>query len=244
MRRRRKQTNTWFPIIPTTFGESDQGFTWYEDFGTVEGSKEGGDLFQFQSTGAQDNSVFLQPLVPDGTSDPNTNPGSLRDYVEGQEWLCTRVVGKIWGGLNQAAESGVTRAILAVALAVLPVDDETGQVSLPSADINPLGATNASAPWLWRRTWTLYNNLSAAAPEATFTGPTNVANTGSGTFDAGHLDTKGVKRRIRREQRLFFVASAQVVGSTTGQDNANVMVGYDLRVLGAMRRAKNISTFK
>jgi len=252
MRRRRKGSSyTWFPVDPTNVAASEDPpelVTYFESSLTV-GSGQPGIRW----------GVTAVPLTIDYTTQAPLldTPGiSLRDVVEGQSWLCKRLVGKVWGSLGQTGDLGeeipsvTLEALLCMAIAVLPVDDN-GFLDLTDDEIDPLRAENAQQPWMWRRTWKLYNNTAAQqsagdAGGSFMTGPTNIANTGSGTYDAGHLDTRGVSRRIRREQRLFFVTTARNMRGTpdNGQLANQITWGYDLRVLGAMRRERNRSAFK
>jgi len=236
-RRRRRSRATWFPVIPTLYGEEgDQEFTFYEDVGQIAG--EPGSIAQWNG-----ESRGIQPLTFDDTlqaTDASTTGVTLRDVVQGQEWMCERVVGKVWGNMSQSNEAGATRIIMCAALAVLPVNDD-GSQSLVPAESDPLNADNAQQPWLWRRTWVLYQNDLV---NSFFTGPTAISNVAGGNADAGHLDTKGTKRRIRRDQRLYIVYSAVTLAGTNAGDPADITFGYDLRIVGGMRTGKNQSTFK
>jgi len=237
MRRRRRNRATWFPVIPTSFEGQSIQFSFYEDQFLIAGSP--GDRGDWNG-----EPVFIQPLTWDSTTQTSaTEPGtSLRDIVQGQDWMCERVVGKVWGAFSQSPEAQADRIILGAALAVLPVNDDSSMALTPD-EYDPLGADNAQQPWLWRRTWTLYRNDLGTGPNM-LTGPTNIGNVGAGTFDGGHVDTKGVKRRIRRDQRLFIVASCVTLAGETAGDPALVTFGYDLRLVGGMRTSRNQSTFK
>lgn len=239
MRRgRRKQRYTWFPINPTFIGENSTPWTFY--YGTSEVPAVIGGT----------PTIVAVPILQDqdqqtGQSDDGI---SLRDRVEGKDYALERVVGKVWCSLSQLTADGVgeytaTQALVAMGLAILPVDDNTGQPSLNDRDYDPLVADNSAAPWMWRRTWLLYNNL--ATPSPIFTGPTNIGSYGS-VMDGGHVDVKSA-RRVRREQRLFWCLSVVTIGTTGSGDvpvSQDISWGYDFRVLGAMRKARNESTFK
>jgi len=240
MRRKRRSRFNWFPVNPTFIGEGTTPFTWY---------RTELNLSPVVGTGSDPLAV---PLLQDqdqqtGQSDAGI---SLRDRVEGKDYAVERVVGKVWGAVSQdqADSSGeyvASQIIVGMGFAVLPVNDNSGQPDLDTAEYDPLNADNSGAPWMWRRTWVLYNNL--ASPEPFFTGPTNIGSYGS-VADGGHVDIKSV-RRVRREQRLFWCVSSSVL-RTFNNDGTSVPisvaldVGYDIRVLGGMRRAQNNSTFK
>lgn len=238
--RRRKSRYTWFPVNPTFIGENPNPKTYY--FGDSEVSPTIG-------TGIQ---IIAVPVLQDQDQQTGqTDAGiSLRDRVEGKDYALERIVGKVWASVSQDVADGAgeytnTAVLVAMAFAILPVDDSTGQPALNDADYDPLNADNSGAPWMWRRTWVLYNNL--ATPNVDFTGPTNIGSYGS-VMDGGHVDIKSV-RRVRREQRLFWILAmdsiARFVNGSADIPIVNrVQWGYDLRVLGGMRRARNQSTFK
>lgn len=234
MRRKRRYPGTWFPIIPTLFSEGEPG-SWYD---TVLGS--------FNSTAVEGDSLgpTALELVPDDTiQDTDTAGGtSLRDQVEGQAWVCKRVVGKVWGSIEQAdSVDSIRRVILGVGLAVLPFHDD-GTIALDPRDYTPLGATNVQAPWLWRRTWVMSNNLN---PSSNYYFPQSTSGHGS-VMDGGHVDTKGTVRKIVRDQRLVIVADAAVAqgrGAAGTPLSVGVNFGYDLRLFGVMVKQRNKSTF-
>lgn len=251
MRRRRAGSKyTWFPVDPTRVQVSEDVFdvTYFSNTLTVSSGTPG------VSWG-----VSATPLTVDYTHQAPAldTPGiSLRDVVEGQSWLCKRLVGKCWGAFSQSGDLGTIppetplEIIVCMAVAVLPVDDN-GFLDLTADEIDPLLSANVQQPWMWRRTWTLYNNTGAqqvgGEPGGGFsTGPTNITNVAAGTYDAGHVDTRGVSRRIRREQRLFWITTARTLRGSAGEGEgpASFSWGYDLRILGAMRRERNRSSFK
>jgi len=232
------------PIVPTTFGETGQLLTWYDD------------RYAAPVLGVPNNGPVLQiPLVPDETPLQGTTIGNnqtLRDLVQGQEWMCDRVVGKVWASAEQTADDTYVDAILVcMAMAVLPVqDDNPGVPAMPEEDYAPLNAANTMGPWFWRRTWVLQNTIGAAGAGAGgFVGQAQGAQAiwqyGS-VMDAGHVDTAPTKRRIRKEQRLFFLIQGAQMGTVVNGEPStfDFFFGYDFRVHGAMRRASNKSTFK
>jgi len=235
MRRRRRSGGTWLPVLPTETAAN-----------TLVTYLDARALFPvgFLSTGTGlDNGPRVIPLTMDETPQAGVSSNNtLRDWVEGQEYVLKRVVGKVWAGSLQTAEINVERFIACFALAVLPVDDANPDVpAMPPEDYDPLLAQNTQQPWLWRRTWILSDNSASASA---FQYPGSTAGYGS-IADGGHLDTKGVSRRISKEQRIFIIFQANVLDQGPEQtDAAGVNWGYDLRLFGAMRRGKNRSTFK
>lgn len=248
MRRRRRQRKNWLPISPTYWGEGDVGTTFYQGSLTLPETSENGDT-----------TIAAVPLILDQTQDINTTDYgvSMRDLVQGQEYVCDRVVGEVFMAMEQTKyNEGIapvaSTVLAAICLAVLPVDDaDPDNIALDPQDYHPLLASNTMAPWMWRRTWILSNQLMSPGAASFGEGtrvfasyPPNTAYYGGMT--GGHLDTKGVKRRIRKEQRLFLIAAAGMldIGGSGTDEPVGLKFAFDLRALGAMRTARNQSTFK
>lgn len=244
MRKRRVSRGAWLPVLPTIFNENQIGVTF--------------DIFSFFSEGLENGErIGCQaiPLVIDETITPDVASGqagaSLRDIVEGQDYVCDRIVGKINAGIttgNEAAGDLVTHAIMCAGIAVLPVADNAQETpALSIDDYDPLLADNCMAPWMWRRTWFVStNDFGAYTPPVNWPWyPSNSAWYGDG-MSGDHVDTKGVKRRITKEQRLFLVGAAyQINGSTNEELFSNALTfTYDLRLHGSLRKTHNRSTFK
>jgi len=238
--RRRGAKAAWFPIVGTLYNDGDRDQTWFDIILTTQsGTTTPGNRYS-----ANGNEVWSTILTLDDTPDvdnPDTG-SSLRDFVQGQEYRLERLVGKVYGAIRQSASDNVATAILGIGFAILPVNDELqAEPSLSQADYNPLNASNAQAPWIWRRTWILANNVGPNV----FYYPQSTSGHGS-VADGGHVDTRGARRRIRKEQRLFMCVAASVVeGAGSGNlESSNIHVAADLRVLGMMRSAKATSSFK
>jgi len=243
MRRKRRNRYTWFPQLGTSYGiETQLDSTAFE----VQDAIESGSVEGILSTPS------AIPLLPDQDETGDSAAGSLRDKVEGKDYILKRVVGKTWGGLNQNPPDAPNlivpqRIIFCLAFAVLPVKDDDFTPEGSTDDYGPLYSQNTNKPWMWRRTWVWYNNLGVdpSVLEATnpqYTGPTNILNTAAGVMDAGHIDIK-VSRRVRKNERIFAIVQWQLL-STGGGDTTQVSYmhwGIDLRYLGAMRRAQNKS---
>jgi len=231
MRRRRKRF-TWFPINPTVSGLSQpEAVTWFHQTQQV--------VLDFE-TGQSAFQTAIEILPDDTLQTSDQDQGvSLRDLVEGQEYVVERIVGKVWGAAEQAPTSDDNAwktIIVGMGIAVLPYGDD-GELELAPEDYNPLRADNAQNPWMWRRTYTLWNNL---VPEINTLGPTAVQNDGP---EYGFVDVKSV-RRVRREQRLTMCVAVDTMEILGDGDTVEFAWGYDFRVLGAMRKASNKSTFK
>lgn len=234
MRRRRRNRSTWLPIVPTTYGESTQGVTWYEGTVTIPGGAEPGDT-----------SVIFQPLTFDDSSqqEAQTSTASLRDRVEGQDYTLDRVVGKVWMDTTLASDDQtVVEFIGCIALAVLPSDD-AGNPAIPTEEYNPLFSNNAMQPWIWRRTWRLTSPYLATPAFGPTPGYPYATWQYGSVADGGHLDTKGSRRRITKEHRLYLIAAAGATNVGAGIEASFVQYGYDIRLIGGMRRARNSSSF-
>lgn len=238
MRRKRRSGGAWLPVLPTDiFGNGSQLVSFTDGFATFDPG--------LPPVGTQPDAFPLAiPLTMDET--PRQESGAthtLRDYVEGQDYVLKRVVGKVWMAITEPIDGGnVQRAICCAALAVLPVkDDNANTPDLDPAEYDPLRSENIQQPWLWRRTWILSDNYSNAG---TIHYPHSTGDYGS-VADGGHVDTKGTARRITKEQRTFIVFAARCLQPVTGGENiTGINYGYDLRLFGAMRRGRNRSTFK
>lgn len=247
MGKRRRSRGTWFPILPAFIGDGGgaQALTYFESQYILEAGL---------STGEASSPAFI-PILSDSTSNALTqdqeNIQTLRDQVEGQEYTFDRVVGKVWGTLHQAiTEVGPLSVLFCMAMAVLPVQDESpDSPSLADDDMAPLFSNNSANPWIWRRTWKLYNNALAdvllAQELVVNKGPSSIAEYGS-VMDGGHVDTRGASRRVKRDHRLFMVVQAALTEQTGGfplTDFPTITFGFDFRVHGGMRRSGRRSSF-
>lgn len=222
------------------------------------------------------------PMDPSSSGLANT--GDLVRQI-GQDYVIERIVGKVFVASSAIRTvEGPPFAYSAVEVGcgffVARVNDEQsgGGINTPIgsataveriSNYSPLHPDTIREPWMWRRTWLLGN----AARTALFTGqgmsiaqggqevwgsnawfPPSNAGYGS-VLDGPHCDIKSV-RRVRNDERLFFVVAAHMGpdlfgdrrnrGSDTDFDQVigpNIYVQTDLRLLGALRRARNSSTF-
>ena len=242
MRRRRGTRSRWFPILGfDTTGAGAVGLS------TV-------DVRDLTVNADGTPNIIIVPIIPDidvPVEQPQGIGGevrtTLRDYVEGQSCIIDRIVGTIQVAYAQfTAAEGTPEAIVAAGIAVVPVgDDGQGNPAVSAFELDPLRADNSAQPWLWRRVWVLGNKSSELGATAVFTGyPENNA---LGDIRSGpHIDTKGTKRAIRREERIFLIYSTQPVHPNNSGEaiSGTATACADLRVLGKMVRAKNRSAFK
>lgn len=244
MRRiRRKRRYTWMPTLGglESAGDASYNTSYFNAAITADAPSKGA------------NNLYVTPIIPDytlwQTGNSPTGP-SLRDTTEGQDWLLKRIVGKLHIGVAQfaAAPLATTPTIIKVAAAffVARADDADPNIpDLNNDEIDPLGTKNVRQPWIWRRNWVLMNGLSGTAPQ--FQTISEVNNNGFSVADGPHIDSK-VSRRIRREERLWFVINAYGYNNmfdtfATYDERGDVQFSLDYRVLGAMRRSNNRSTF-
>lgn len=242
IRRKRRNRSTWFPILGFINNPEGNNFDSTWDFRPVTINANG------------DPNVFALPLIPDETRDPAdqafAGDYTLRDYVEGQTCIIDRVVGKVtWWTAQTIDQSPVdpwNTIICASGLAILPVGEDSATPEVASTEWDPLAATNADKPWLWRRTWVLGNNSARTDLKRDVLPPSNAA-FGS-VMDGPHLDTKGTKRAIRKNERLFIIHSVQGIASYVGESGASTpgqaSICTDVRVLGHLTKSKNRSLFK
>lgn len=227
MRGKRRNRGTWFPILATEAEEAPYGATFFRYSDDITGAS------------GPYSAATATPLVADFTENDTNQAGvSLRDFVEGQSWLCNRVVGQVFAEFGSAAQT-TNEIVAAAGLAVLP-SDETGAPALENGEFAPFNAANSANPWLWRRTWLLRNPGQTDSA----LGRVPACNILYGDMRSGpFLDTKGSKRMITREQRLFFITQIATPSLIEPTDDPTVIWTYDLRVFGQMVRTKNRSTF-
>lgn len=129
---------------------------------------------------------------------------------------------------------------------------------------NPLAADCIREPWIWRRTWILGNPRSLNPPDGS-TSNLNFMRGTTGFFasaqgivgpilsstmqygsvhDGPHIDAK-TKRRVRQDERLWFVVAARgLPHAAIAEADANILSGYlDFRMFADIRKARNRGVF-
>jgi len=247
MRKRRKTRYTWMPALGGTVnsGESAKGNTGFGFLQTIAN-----DATAFNST--------VISLVPDETFLPdqaNTNQVSLRDFTEGQDWLLKRIVGKCVVGVERTRQvvtettSWANVTCCAAFFVARAQDDNQELPDLTIDEYDPLESQNVRQPWIWRRTWVLSDggvadNTRTNLLPAFFSDNIQYTN----AMDGPHIDAK-TARRIRREERLWFVFSAVPFthaaddGGAVSASTMRLSVNVDYRILGTLRKSNNRSTF-
>lgn len=216
------------------------------------------------------NSAIIQTtvvgVVPDvGALNGYLNQGtstSTLDVALQEEYFIKRLVGKIHLGFDHTQNS-LQDCRVAAGFAICPagkgsafgsntqleelypngVDptwggtfDSNTNAAMAEATLlySPLVNSTMRQPWIWRRSWML-SQLGG-------TGLWLPTNTQYGSvMDGPHIDQK-TKRRVHKDERLFFIISAQSIGST--EENDGLVEGFlDLRMFASMRKAKDKGTW-
>lgn len=263
MRRRSRGSRfTWMPMLGTTFTGGEGGSYQTNNIRVILSARHDNSLPPTQGGDVRGiPSLVITPLVPDYTEQPDPAHGlgmTLADYTQGQDWFLRRIVGKlqIACAANQVGDTQLNAwpALLVTAgfFVARAQDASPGVVDGQEAEFDPQALDNIRQPWIWRRTWTLGAAQVAASgtePQWSAVWPNSTEEFGS-MADGGHIDAKTL-RRIRREQRLWFAMSCVGTGefdantavSGTDEEQPIIYANMDVRVLGAMRRSNNKSTF-
>ena len=155
------------------------------------------------------NGVVI-PVTKDFTQLPSSNFGTitgagLRDEVEGQSWLLKRLVGNIFcqyvnaDGNSDPSQFWRQALVTAGFFVSRNIDSIQGEPDLDYDEYDPMFLDNITNPWIWRRSWILSNPEGNVVRDDFPIANSNYVGDASGP----HIDSK-VKRRILREQRLFF----------------------------------------
>jgi len=234
-RRKRRNRGTWLPLDASVLSDGGPGLTYFTT--TVGLSPNIGER----------TALTTVPVAFDVTRQTPTSPAigdlTMRDLTEGQDYFLDRIVGKVDAELDgNEGETGsqILDIILCMAFAILPVEDDGQTVALSDADFDPFLAQNTMAPFIWRRTWKLYNDLNPVTG-AERTRPSTIGQYGS-VMDGGHVDAK-TRRRIAQNQRLFFMMQAITTGILGPAQAGSITFGFDVRLHGALRRNRNKSVF-
>lgn len=196
--------------------------------------------FRVDVSPATPHSTGEIPLVIDAEPDPQAITTSLAD-IESSAYRLRRIVGKIWVRMDQADDANVEFAVVTAGLMVRRVDP-LASTSLaatnPSANrlVSPSEQENFGDPWIWRRSWIVYNNASPGARPLNVQGPeTNYD--GLSALDGPHVDQK-TARLIGPEERLFLdvaVRSNKTGEVSQDQIEVSTLIICELRVLASMR---------
>lgn len=191
------------------------------------------------------------------TPDIATGGPTLVDVI-GNEYIVERIVGNCYGTVlsNDAGDvaNSVRGILLALGVCVARADDQNPGVpaGFTNENFNPLHLSNTREPWMFRRTWLL--NAKQRLYNATIL-PNPTIREAYGQLPAWTTEYHGIntgpffdirsKRRIRQDERLWMIAGicGQPMLTEALSGITQVSATIDLRILGALRRAKNRSNF-
>lgn len=258
--RRRRARYTWLPTLGTAGPE-----------GTDDNSSGREFTLLVPEDGSSD--VVITPVTfdePKEGDDLNLASNPLGTIL-GNEYFIKRIVGKLFAVHRQqnnlnADPSLPPAALFGAGFFIARANDTSQGPDQPigSATIverqenySPLSEDVIREPWIWRRTWVLQNaferfqfaeirsgaNFATGAPA--FTGrdvPTCTMGYGS-IQDGPHIDAK-TARRVKQDERLFFVVAARALPTASVFNTNGLIDGYlDFRILGALRKARQGSAF-
>jgi len=257
MRRKRRKTGTWFPLL-----------------GTPETGQPSALTFQLAVDTAinGDATVGIIPITYDYPQEGQALQSEVDTLSEivGNEYIIKRILGNVvvtndsrWNGtlFSGAADAILVTAGFFVARAgsdtqgPLGADAPIGYgADTTSSDLeqySPGCAATAREPWMWRRTWVLGNakrwQLAITAGGNTNNGvPFAAAPASNVEGSHGHgtsIDIKS-RRRVRLDERLFFAVEARNlplgVNSTL---SSSAYVALTIRMFGSLVKARNSGAF-
>jgi len=239
VRRRRGFKGTWLPALGTSGGDNDEI--------NVTGIAK---AITIENTDLVNTNIIA--LIPDEeATEINDASVSLVSAI-GNEYALRRIVGKFNCYLSTTSGAPDQTAVK-IGLGFFIARETPGQEGIPLGIANdtfdaannveafdsfsPLALAATRQPWIWRRTWYLYESATNALfPQVT-------SNYGS-VLDGPHIDAK-TRRRVRQEERLYAAVSIQYAQLATNEDAGSITCQYDLdvRCFGALRKARNRSAF-
>lgn len=261
MRRTRRRTRyTWLPTLGTAGVEGSD-------------DNASGREFTLNVLATGDSEVVITPLTfdqPQEGDDLNLANNPL-GTVLGNEYFLKRIVGKLFATITQQTAlngdpSAPSLALFGAGFFIARANDTSQGADQPigsaspserSENYSPLSEDVIREPWIWRRTWLLQNRFQdfeflKARASAQFAAGTNrgqsedIPTTTMGyhsVADGPHIDAK-TARRIKQDERLFFVVAARQFPIGSVSDSNGSMIGYlDFRLLGALRKARQGSSF-
>lgn len=250
MRRRRRTKYTWFPQIGT------------------EGAEEADDTVVLDvsiptpnpvALGLSDVNIF--PILPDAPKETVgvADDAHLSDYI-GSEYILKRIVGKFFCTAGTASANDANRPpqrlVIGAGFFIARAGGEgiTGSpIGTDTADerqigYGPLNLQTTREPWIWRRSWALspliFTDVAAVGDGLSYinmgTYPHN--NYCGSVADGPHIDAK-TARRITNDDRLFFAVQVWSQDADTGSGSPLPAGILDVRLLGALRKARGRSAF-
>lgn len=258
--RRRKKKYTWLPNWGNVNSDPDEAQTGIQLVVDVDVSGES-------------TAVGMLPLLRDFpeqldyASSTNREAFSMADILA-DDYFVKRIVGNIFIHRFLASTSGIVQqASFLVKTGILIADADSGNPDLArdflsggaQRSYNPWDLGANRQPWLWQRTYILGPSVAnsqhitdldqgnnevvqwgAAFPSSNLTGP-------GGMHQGPHVDIK-TSRRVKQQERLYWVLAAQTYPLYTDYDGEivgtpNIRAYFDYRVLGALRKARQGGSF-
>lgn len=194
------------------------------------------------------------------TTTPTLAAGRTLNDVIGNEYIVERIVGNCYGGCisNDSGEGATAlRAyILLAGIFVARADDNNPNlpIGFTHGNYHPGALDNTREPWMFRRTWLLQTKEPNLSTNLVTTSNQTEARSFNqlptwtvdyhGLMTGPFFDVRS-KRRIRTDERLWLVTSiiGQPMGNEAKSGIATFLTIYDMRILGALRRAQNRSNF-
>jgi len=253
--RRRRKKFTWLPTTPTQIVRDGQA--------TFEVP-----IIQ-ESFTFQENVDVAHVTVPINPFDAPIEPDAVGDYslddLIGNEYVVERIVGNAYIYVAQTAQ-GATAATLPAVIVCLGMfvgraDGQNQENPIGSANVeessrnyNPLDNGTQREPWMFRRTWALSAMLPRTSDFGTsfqytafdFQRSFPLTTAGYHGLRTGPFFDVKSKRRIGQDDRLWLVIAAKAlsyVNPAPGGANYLVNAFIDLRMLGALRKARQQSAF-
>lgn len=259
-RRRRRSRGTWLPILGNQSSQNEDlnSSTIYLD---LEVPANGTPIFG------------IVPIVYDDMPDPGgaISPSYDLAGIIGSEYIIKRILGSIFVSrgittttsyLTQAASIQVDAGFFVArrgddAESIGPIGYFDQTVTENLRDYSPNRQETARLPWMWKRQWILgnapalnelyFNNNLPNLDGSAFFPDTNAL---YGSIREGtHVDVKS-RRRVQKDQRLFFAIQARnwtisdlTTEATAVTGNSHVWASLDVRVFGALAKARSRSAF-
>lgn len=256
---RRRRRLTWFPTLGTGNIVLDSDPPHREILLNVA-NNGGSNIITVPLT-------FDQPQQGRGAITTEQTP--LDDFI-GSEYIIERIVGNQFYNIatdGVAAGANLGRAILVTSGVFVARADDLDPNSPAGGAIlaeelrnySPASVENIREPWMFRRTWLLgagpqlHDGTFRVGVDTDVVGTAlNIhtlfaypsSNVGYGNAIGGpHVDIKS-SRRVRQDERLWWVTSAQNFPTGTATTGTFTLVGmFDYRILGQLVKARNSSSF-
>lgn len=256
MRRTRRRKYIWLPISGTSLS-ADGARSSISEF--VLDVNTSGQQFGVQSVTYDQNQELASGQGALAADTP------LAELIA-NEYFLKRIVGKCFVNTEYQPQvdfdiAGLPGVIVTAAFFIARQDSQFPNFPLDGAltptIYNPQSAVVIREPWIWRRTWVLglvgRLGLDYSVHPASHSGqavstayPTTNVDYGS-VADGPHIDAR-TARRVRQEERLWFVAGATTYPLNQAPNSPTdltfqVRIGLDVRLLGALRKSRNRGSF-